>query len=88
MTGGLVAQLDLLGQEYFGLEDYTSAKRFFLRALETDRNHAISHYHIGSLYLQEGNREAAYQHLRLASILQPEQVAGQQALRLLTRYFP
>ncbi len=80
--------LDLLGQVYFGLEDYTSAERFFLRALEADRNHAAAHFHAGSLYLQEGNREAAYRHLRLASILQPEQVAGQQALRLLTRYFP
>jgi tetratricopeptide (TPR) repeat protein len=80
--------LDLLGLVYFGLEDDTSAERFFLRALDIDPNHAGAHLHIGSLYLQEGKQEAAYQHLRLASNLQPEQVAGQQAQRLLNRYFP
>jgi len=80
--------LDLLGLVYFGLEDDTSAERFFLRALDIDPNHAGAHLHIGSYYLQEGKQEAAYQHLRLASNLQPEQVAGQQAQRLLNRYFP
>ncbi len=83
-----VAGLDLMGQILIGLGDMTSAERFLLRAVQAAGNDATAQFHLGNLYLMTGKMEAAYDHLRLASNLQPDQGAGLQAERLLNSYFP
>jgi tetratricopeptide (TPR) repeat protein len=82
------ASLDLMGQVFSALNDMLSAERFFQRAIQAAPDSADAHFHLGYVLLQEGDTQAARDQLLLASKLQPDTNAGQQASRLLKQYFP
>ncbi len=82
------ASLDTLGQVLLELGDIAGAKRFFERALLQQADYAPALLHLGLIYLDEGNREAAYEMLQKALALAPGSSTADQAQRLLDNYFP
>jgi tetratricopeptide (TPR) repeat protein len=76
-----------LGQILVELGDYYSADRFFWRAIQSNPDYAPVYLHRGVMYLDEGDRENAYQSLRRVLDLAAVQPEGQQAQRLLDKYF-
>jgi tetratricopeptide (TPR) repeat protein len=88
LNGQDAGALDLMGQVFTSLGDLVSAQRFFERAIAASPNNADAHLHLGFLLLQAGDGAEAQRQLLLASILQPDTDAGQQAGRLLKQYFP
>lgn len=82
------AALDVMGQVMVGLEDFTSAERFFLQALEKDRGFAAAYLHLGQLYLQTDRMPEAQDPFLLAKKYSPEKSSIRLvAQRLLQRYF-
>jgi len=79
--------LDLLGQILVELGDYYSADRFFWRAIQSNPDYAPVYLHRGVMYLDEGDRERAYQSLRRVLDLAAVKPEGQQAQRLLDKFF-
>ncbi len=82
------ANLDVLGQVFFLLDDATSAERFYQRALQADPDFAPAHLHLGLVYLQQGDSQAAVDQFTLASRLAPGTPAAEQAQRLLDNPVP
>jgi tetratricopeptide (TPR) repeat protein len=82
------ASLDTLGQVLLKLGDIAGAKRFFERALLQQADYAPALLHLALIYLDEGNREAAYEMLQKALALAPGSITADQAQRLLDNYFP
>ena len=80
--------LDLLGEILVEMGDYYSADRFFWRALQNDPNNGAIYLHRGVMYLDLGDNAMAYQSLRRAVDLAGGKPEGQQAQRLLSRFFP
>jgi tetratricopeptide (TPR) repeat protein len=80
--------LDLLGQILVEQGDYYSADRFFWRALQNNPDNGAIYLHRGVMYLDQGDTEMAYQSLHRAVDLAGTQPEGQQAQRLLAKYFP
>jgi tetratricopeptide (TPR) repeat protein len=82
------ATLDTLGQVFFLLEDFTSAERYFERALQADERYAPSQLHLGLIYLMNGDRSAAFDKFNLAQTLAPGTATAEHAQRLLQNNFP
>ncbi len=82
------AGLDLLGQAMVKLGDYSSAERFFFRAVQNNPAFSLAYLHQGMMYLDQGLNDKAYLSLRHVVELAADQPEGQQAQRLLARFFP
>lgn len=80
--------VDTLGWVLFSLNDLENARRFYLRALQTDPDYAPAHLHLGQLYWREGNTGLARQELELARSLDRDGPSGTQAARLLEDFSP
>jgi tetratricopeptide (TPR) repeat protein len=77
-----------MAQVLLMLEDYHSAERFSLRAMQADPNYYPAYLHLGIAYLYLGNPETAHQWLSLAETFAPDSWISEQASRLLSYYFP
>jgi tetratricopeptide (TPR) repeat protein len=82
------ASLDILGQVLLELGDVASAKRFIERAILQQPEYAPALLHLGLIYVDEGNRQAAYEKFHQALSLAPGTITADQAQRLLDNYFP
>ena len=82
------ASLDIMGQVLLRLGDAANAERYFERALRSDAQYAPAHFHLGLIYLERGDRQAAYQEFNLVLANSPGTAAAEQAERLLQEYFP
>jgi Flp pilus assembly protein TadD len=80
--------LDIAGQIILELGDPLGAEAILKRAIELDPTEAGPSLHLGLLYLQTGDRPAAYFHLVQARDFDPDGPYGWQAKRLLEQYFP
>jgi tetratricopeptide (TPR) repeat protein len=81
--------LDLLGQIYLLLDSPLIARRFILRALESDPEFLPANLHLGLIYILEGKTLEAYQRFSLVRSLAPEDsLVYEQARRLLDTHFP
>lgn len=79
----------LMGRVLFDLQDFASAERFLLHAIQIDDNDAYAQLVIGQFYLQSNNYLSASYHLQRAlSLSKPDQIEGFLAKRLLERFFP
>ena len=85
---GNPANLDVLGQVLLLLEDFTSAERFFQRAVDADPNYAMGHVRLGLVYALRGEMDRAYQKWRQVELAAPSSAAADQAQRLMESYFP
>lgn len=82
------AAADALGYGYFLLGNLPIAERLLLRAIQSDPQRAMTHYHLGLLRLAQGDRERAIAALILALQLDPEGSIGRLAERAIVRYGP
>jgi tetratricopeptide (TPR) repeat protein len=82
------ASLDMLGQVLLELGDTDSAKRFFERAILQQAEYAPAHLHLGLIYIDQGDRQAAYEKFHQVLSLAPGTTIADQAQRLLDNYFP
>ena len=82
--------LDLLGRAYLGLGNSAAAEPLFNQALAADPGGPvyIYHLHLGLLYLQSERQSQARAELEKTVRLNPQGAYGQQAKKLLERYFP
>jgi Flp pilus assembly protein TadD len=78
--------LDILGLGWFKLGDFSTAERFFLRALEQNPDSAAAHLHLGMCLQQEGRTAEAKTELESALQLDPSGSIGKQAGGLLAKY--
>lgn len=79
----------LMGRVLFDLQDFASAERFLLQAIQLDDNNAYAHLMLGQFYLQNENYDPASYHLQRAlSLSKPDQPERMLARRLLERFFP
>ncbi|MEA4909478.1 MAG: tetratricopeptide repeat protein [Anaerolineaceae bacterium] len=80
---------DLMGSVLLQLNDPLGAERFLHQALRKDAELAAVHLHLGQLYLNTGNMDLAYIHLKKAvSLTIQDPASGYLADRLLVHYFP
>lgn len=79
---------DLAGEAEFSLGNYSAAEVYLQKAVEKGPNEAAPALHLGVVYLQTGERSAAYTYLNLAKTFDPNGLIGWQAGRLLEQYFP
>ena len=79
---------DLAGQILLDNNDMVGAEALLKQAVELDPTQAAPALHLGVLYLQTGNRAAAYSYLNQAKVFDPNGSNGWQAKRLLEQYFP
>ena len=82
------AALDIMGQVLLNLGDSSNAERYFNRALRIDPQYAPAHLHLGLIYMERGDREAAYDKFNLTLALAPGTPVAEHAQRLLQNYFP
>jgi tetratricopeptide (TPR) repeat protein len=80
--------LDLMAQIMLFLQDYRSAERFSLNALQADPGFAPAYLHLGMSYVYLGESELARQWLGLAESVDPNSPSAAQAKRMLAYYFP
>ncbi|HKY54128.1 MAG TPA: tetratricopeptide repeat protein, partial [Anaerolineales bacterium] len=74
---------DLLGWLHLLDSRYEESERHLTRALELDPQNAAAHLHLAMLYLQKGDRIAAYDQLIFA-----RELGNTEAEALLKQYFP
>ena len=79
---------DIAGQILLEIDDMVGAEVLLKKAVELDPTQAAPSLHLGLLYLQTGNRAAAYSYLNQAKVFDPDGPYGWQAKRLLEQYFP
>ena len=77
------ATLDRLGYTHLLLGNWTLAERFLVEAIQTDRNLASAHYHLGLLRLTDGDLVGGRASLFLAVALDPDGRFGSLAQRSL-----
>jgi tetratricopeptide (TPR) repeat protein len=82
------ANLDQMAQVMILMGDLASAERFAHRALESDPDFAPAYLRLGLIYLLNGDKDAAFQALTQVSLLAPDTPVAEQAMRLLSTYFP
>jgi tetratricopeptide (TPR) repeat protein len=80
--------LDIAGQIILETGDPVGAEVLLMKAIELDPMQAAPALHLGLVYLQMNNRQAAYLYLIQANGLDPAGADGWQAKRLLEQYFP
>ena len=78
--------LDLLGLGWFKAGDFSTAERFFLRALEQNPDSASAHLHLGMCMLEQGRAAEAKTELESALRLDSAGRIGVQAREMLSRY--
>jgi tetratricopeptide (TPR) repeat protein len=82
------AALDMMGWTMYSLGDMQEAERFSLRALQENPDYFPAQLHLGQVYLQNGQYQDAYQHLRKALDLSKGQPENQAMVeRLLKQYY-
>ncbi|NWG08235.1 MAG: tetratricopeptide repeat protein [Chloroflexi bacterium] len=77
------AALDVLGWALLLNGRYPEAKQILLRALEAAPRHASALFHLGVVYLQTGDRAAAFDHL-----VRARDLGSVEAEAALKQYFP
>jgi tetratricopeptide (TPR) repeat protein len=82
------ASLDVMAQVLLMLQDYRSAERFALDALQLDPSYSPAYLHLGLAYLYLNEPDLARQYLGLAETVSPTSLTASQAKRLLDYYFP
>ena len=83
-----VNALDVMGQGMLAVEDYTSAERYFIKALEFAPDFVDAHLHLGQLYILLEQPEDAF--LQIQAALSLSEVGSQQqiiASRIFERYW-
>ena len=75
--------LDVLGWTYSLAGRYDEAERMLLLALEHDPQNASAHFHLGIVYLQTGDRVAAYD-----QFVRARDLGSAEADTALKQYFP
>jgi len=78
--------LDILGLGWFRAGDFSTAERFFLRALEQNPDSASAHLHLGMCLQEEGRDTEAKAELESALRLDPAGSVGKQAGEMLAKY--
>jgi tetratricopeptide (TPR) repeat protein len=78
---------DLLGSIFWRLGDGDLAERAYRRALEIDPVNAAANLHLGQYYLDRGEIEQAFAHIRAAADQNEDKAVREMAERLLARFF-
>jgi Flp pilus assembly protein TadD len=78
--------LDILGLGWFKAGDFSTAERFFLRALEQNPDSAGAHLHLGMCLQEEGRFAEAKVELEAALRLDPAGSIGKQAGEMLAKF--
>ena len=79
---------DIAGQILLDTNDPVGAEALLKKAVQLDPSQAAPYLHLGLLYMETGDRAAAFSNLNQAKILDPDGPNGWQASRLLEQYFP
>ena len=82
------SSLDVMAQVMLMLQDYHSAERFSLSALQSDPEFSPAYLHLGTAYIYMGESILARQWLGLAETVNPDSWVAAQAKRLIDFYFP
>lgn len=80
--------LDLLGQVYLGMEQWTLAQQAFEQALSLDAQYAPAIYHLGLVHLAQGNIALARPQFQKVIDIAPFSPSAEQARRYLEVYLP
>jgi len=72
---------ETLARAYYGSGRFTQAGEEFERAVEIEPVNDYAHFGLGMCLLRKGDRAAARGHLKIATIMRPEEEAYQDALR-------
>ncbi len=80
--------MDLMAQVMLVLQDYQSAKRYALDALEIDPGFTPAYLHLGMSYLFLGDASLAQVWLSKAEAANSDEQTASQAQTLLEYYFP
>ncbi len=88
LDAGDANSLDVMAQVMLMLQDYYSAERFALNALQADPGYTQAYLHLGMAYIFLGETELAKQWLNQVSSINPNSWEASQAERMLEYYFP
>jgi tetratricopeptide (TPR) repeat protein len=77
-----------LGRTYSSTGYQNLARDKWLGAIKIDSNNVPAHLYLGIYFLQQGDDNQSYLHLMQASELDPQGPYGEQARRMIARYFP
>lgn len=88
LDGESPASRDVMGLILFELEDEFNAERLFLRALDVDPRYAVSHLHLGMVYLYQEENARAYYHLNQAVAFASDPAVVEHAQHLLGYFNP
>jgi len=80
--------LDVMAQVMLLLQDYHSAERFSLSAIQSDPEFSPAYLHLGTACLYLGESSLARKWLGLAETVDPDSWVAVQAKRLIDFYFP
>lgn len=72
---------EALARAYFRSRQVDAARAEFEKVLELDPVNDYAHFGLGMCLLRKGDRAAARGHLKIATIMRPEEEAYQDALR-------
>lgn len=72
---------EALARAYFRSQQVDAARVEFEKVLELDPVNDYAHFGLGMCLLRKGDRAAARGHLKMATIMRPEEEAYQDALR-------
>ena len=72
---------EALARAYFRSRQVEAARREFEKVLELDPVNDYAHFGLGMCLLRKGDRAAARGHLKIATIMRPDEEAYQDALR-------
>jgi Flp pilus assembly protein TadD len=72
---------EALARAYFRSQRVEAARVEFEKVLELDPVNDYAHFGLGMCLLRKGDRAAARGHLKMATIMRPEEEAYQDALR-------
>lgn len=72
---------EALARAYFRSQQVDAARAEFEKVLELDPVNDYAHFGLGMCLLRKGDRAAARGHLKIATIMRPEEEAYQDALR-------
>ena len=79
---------DIAGQILLETDNLVGAEMLLKKAIELDPTQAAPYLHLGLLYMQSGDRTAAFAYLKQAKAFDQDSPIGWQASRLLEKYFP
>jgi len=80
--------LDVMAQVMLMLQDYHSAERFILKALQADPGYVQAYLHLGTVYVYLQEPDLAKQWLNQAKSVGSDTWVASQAQRMLEYYFP